>query len=105
MKGKNLAWNCASCNTIGNDLNSLKVVIISLQNEVKKTQKTSNTSSTCEEIIVEFDERLKRKNNAIFFGIAEQDSSLDKNARVVENRSVVSGLMKKFILNVLFLTI
>lgn len=96
-KTKNISWNCVNCNAIGNDINSLKEAILSLQNELR-TLRSNNlvnggTKYEFEDFMQEFEDRQARKRNVIVFGIAEQSSDLDKNTRLAEERSAVIGLL------------
>lgn len=82
---KSINWNCQSCENIGNDINSLKSVIVLLQNEIKELKKTikdvsSNRGSdgfieeSFEEVMLEFEERQKRKKNVIIYGLNESEA-------------------------------
>lgn len=97
VKSKNISWNCVTCNTLGNDIASLKAVILGLQSELRelKANNLKNLSSSVnyEDVIQEVEERQKRRTNIIIFGIAEQSSDLDKNARLSEERLQVAGII------------
>lgn len=94
LKSKHISWNCNNCNALGNDLNSLKAVIISLQNDLReiKSNSVKNLSSNIEfeDVMQEFEERQKRKSNVIIFGVSEQNSDLDKKARLQEEKQAVT---------------
>lgn len=84
--GSGLSWSCSSCALIGNDLNSLKAVIVSLQDEIKTLKEAINTPSVApslslldtEKIIQEVSERERRKTNLMVYGRSE--SSCKSNA-------------------------
>ena len=71
-----------NCIDIGNDLNSIKRVLVSLQEQIKmlkaiiSSSNTSNLSTNpvleSEKIIQEISEREKRKSNIIIYGCKEE---------------------------------
>lgn len=96
---KAISWSCKSCERMGNDLNSLKGVIVALQQEVKdlkialeSVQCDANTmlsDETFEQIMLEFDNRQQRKNNIVLFGLQEQPSNISgEESRVQDNHKV-----------------
>lgn len=98
---KGLNWTCANCQQIGNDINDLKHLIISLQIEIKelKENKANANSSpknfNFEEVIEEINERNRRKRNLIIFGIQEVDPNIPGNVRhETDNKSAYNILNK-----------
>lgn len=90
------SWSCGSCADLGNDLNSLKAIIVALRDEIETLKNTVNgtkpTSSSLsllesEKIIQEFSEREKRKNNLIIYGSNETSNS-NKDQIVVDTASI-----------------
>lgn len=82
---KSLAWTCNDCNQIGNDINSLRAAIVSLQNQIKaitvEAVPTSISNNDFEEVVQEIRERQKKQNNIILFGMKEQNG-LSKDDRL-----------------------
>lgn len=76
-----LSWTCRDCAKLGNDIKSLKTVIVELQKDIKAlkdTMVTTPASSTLslfesEKIIQEIGDREKRKNNIIIYGHPESE--------------------------------
>lgn len=76
-----LSWSCKNCAKIGSDINSLKAVIVALQEEIKvlklsvSTVPPSTAASASlfqtEKVIQEVSERNKRKCNIIIYGRSE----------------------------------
>lgn len=74
-----ITWTCKNCLQLGDDLNSLKSVIVSLQEEIKVLKETvltsppSSSSSLLEseKIIQEITDRDRRKTNIMIFGSRE----------------------------------
>lgn len=70
-----LSWSCKNCAKIGNDLNSLKALVVSLQEDIRVIKERSvcpNSSlMETERIIQEVAERDKRKTNIVVFGAKE----------------------------------
>lgn len=74
-----IAWTCKNCLQYGDDLNSLKLVIASLQEEIKVLRETVLTSSRSsssslledEKIVQEIADRERRKTNIMIFGCKE----------------------------------
>lgn len=101
---KSITWSCKQCESIGNDITSLKSAIVSLQNEIKQLKNTMETvqqpqaqiisNSSFEEIIVEFEERVKRKNNVILYGLPEQPHDVAREARKEFDSNAVKDVMK-----------
>lgn len=85
---KSVAWNCPKCQNIGGDVASLRSVISSLQTEIQHLKVSIQSLSSqpqdnvndekFEEILLEIEERQKRRNNLIIHGLPEQtDGSND----------------------------
>lgn len=74
-----ITWTCKNCLQLGNDLNSLKSVIVSLQDEIRVLKETVLTSppsaSTSlletEKVIQEIADRERRKTNIMIFRCKE----------------------------------
>ena len=71
-----LSWSCTKCRDLGNDIISLKSVIVSLQDEIVKFKETVTPSKlsnllNIERTVAEFQEREKRKNNIMIYGVKE----------------------------------
>lgn len=82
-----LTWTCKKCSTLGNDLNTLKKLIVGLQQEIsdlKNTIKTASPSShsfspqDMETIVQEISQRDKRKTNVIVYGCKEGNYNSNK---------------------------
>lgn len=79
-------WTCKICLKFGNDLNSLKSALASLQDEIKVLKDSILETSSCsnrslidmEKIIREVSERNKRRDNIVIFGSDESDCSTNK---------------------------
>ncbi|CAH0547303.1 unnamed protein product [Brassicogethes aeneus] len=100
---KQLGWSCQRCESIGSDINSLKQVIIQLQEDIKglKTQKQNSNinNDQFEEIVQEINERNIRKKNIILFGFKEQASDLDKEARIAADVTCVTDVFNYLLPN------
>ncbi|KAG5878339.1 hypothetical protein JTB14_023692 [Gonioctena quinquepunctata] len=96
---KSVSWTCTQCESIGSDLNALKAVIMSLQDEVKELKKvaiappTSIPPSVFEDFIHEIQERNVRKCNLMIFGISEQESAQSKDDRLIAELNDVSKVI------------
>lgn len=95
---KALNWTCSNCEQIGNDVNDLKLLILSLQNDIKELKEKNNnvntTASTVnfnfEEVINEINDRNSRKRNLVVFGVKEIDSNMPGNVRAeCDNRTAL----------------
>lgn len=72
-------WTCNNCIEFGEDLNSLKSIIASLQEEIKILKESVLQSATysssslldTEKVIQEISDRDRRKNNIVIFGRPE----------------------------------
>lgn len=90
-----MTWTCKKCLKFGDDLASLKSVIVSLQDEVKALKNTIRESTPCdnvssiqaEMIIQEIQEREKRKNNIIIYG--SRESNCDSNKKQIDLDTVL----------------
>ncbi|KAJ3655952.1 hypothetical protein Zmor_015059 [Zophobas morio] len=81
--GDGLTWSCNNCRKLGNDINSLKAVIISLQEQISTFQSAVTPSRltelmSIEKSVYEFEERQKRANNLMVFGIKEGENLVKK---------------------------
>lgn len=73
------SWTCKKCISLGNDINCLKSVIASLQEDIKNLKESLNKSSSSnsyslldsERVIQEIADRDRRKTNIIIFGCNE----------------------------------
>ncbi|CAH0551004.1 unnamed protein product [Brassicogethes aeneus] len=79
-----LSWSCTICNQMGNDINSLKAIIISLKNDILELKNRDSpivNNFGFEDIIQEINEREKRKSNVIIYNIPEclASSSSDRS--------------------------
>lgn len=108
---KNLSWTCQKCSVVGDDINDLKALIISLQKEIEnlKSVKSSavnectscNTSLDFEEIIQEISDRNARKNNIILYGIVENPTA-DRDGKILHDQQKVSKVLSCVIPEVTF---
>lgn len=93
---KSVSWTCTRCSKLGNDINSLKAAIISLEdklNEIKRnTPHQTKAIPDLEEVIGEINERNKRKNNLIIFGITEENI-LSRNDRMKSEETKVHEIL------------
>lgn len=100
---KSVSWTCNRCDQMGNDINSLKAAIVSLQNEIKsiasKESKDTVGDSQFEEIVQEVVERQNRRNNIIIFGMEEQ-TNLTKEDRINAEKADVSRIFTHLIPNI-----
>lgn len=88
---KSITWCCKGCEAVGNDLTSLRSVIVSLQEEIRNLKAAMDTiqassavglgEDDIEEIISEFEDRQRRKNNVVIFGLSEQPHNLARDVR------------------------
>nr|CAH7763878.1 unnamed protein product [Callosobruchus chinensis] len=68
---KGYDWTCIYCRAVGKDIKDLQALIIKLQSDVKElkaenARRMKSSEFTFEDIITEFSERQKRKNNVVF---------------------------------------
>lgn len=98
---KGLKWSCSDCLDLGDDITSLKTLIISLQEQILQLQKSCTKDPlenlySSENIIQELLEREKRKNNIIIFNAMElndgskQDQSAADSAMVADTLSALN---------------
>lgn len=104
-KSKSLSWTCNNCKLLSGDINQLKTVIADLQKEIhelkaKLTANKPTSTDSFEEILNEFEERHKRKRNVIIYGIAEQDSSLNKESRIAEENNTIKNVLSSISSNI-----
>lgn len=95
---KGVAWTCTSCEAMGNDLNSLKAAIVSLQEEVKELRRVGSlkTEATLsedliEDVVAEISAREKKRKNIILFNIPEP-ASADNAERLAQDAQLVCDL-------------
>lgn len=100
---KGLTWTCTNCHQIGNDVNDLKALIVSLQNDIRELKQKSVNANTAvsnfnfEEVIEEINDRNKRKRNLIIFGLKEQNHNDPSNIRAENDIKVVSEVINKIL--------
>lgn len=96
---KNLNWSCQDCLQVGDNINDLKALIMSLRKEIESL-KSIKTASVCEcnsavdfeAIVQEISDRNARKNNLIFYGMPESLST-DHNVRILHDQQQVSKVL------------
>ncbi|KAK9737595.1 hypothetical protein QE152_g10582 [Popillia japonica] len=85
-----------------NDINSLKALIVQLQDDVRDLKSinslrtadvTTSKSFDLEEIIAEISDRERRKCNLIIFGIEEQDFNKPRTNRIEGDKTVVTEIL------------
>lgn len=82
-------WSCSNCLTLGDDMNGLKSIIVSLQDDIKVLKDALLQSTTApsaslldtERIVQEVADRDRRKNNIVIFG--RDEGNCDSNAQQV----------------------
>lgn len=84
-----LTYTCKHCILLGDDINGLKSAIVSLQHELKQLKATPTTTlndlTNSERIIQEIQNRDRRKDNIIVFGLPEECSNKnDQSSRDVD---------------------
>lgn len=88
---------CVNCREIHNQINDLKNLILSLQDDIKALRE-NNTNVTpsgefdFEEVIAELSERNNRKQNIILFGVQEQDQTKPPQSRIQGDKTVVTNI-------------
>ena len=103
-----LSWSCKNCIDIGNDLNSIKRVLVSLQEEIKVLKATISSSNTSnlttnpllesQKIIQEISEREKRKSSVIINGCKEEKVT-SNNEQLQLDIAQVSNILTNLGLN------
>ena len=92
-----MSWSCKRCASISADLNGLKAVIVSLQEEVAQLRSAVSSSSVVKPVLTMHDtekitqevfERTRRSTNLIIFGSKEEvagsrKSQIDADAALV----------------------
>lgn len=94
---KGYDWTCINCRAIGKDLKDLKALIIKLQKDINdlKNEKdtTENRQIDFEEIVIELEERQKRKKNVIVYNIPEPNSNAALNEQRASDKVNVSAIL------------
>lgn len=83
-------WTCSTCLNLGDDLNGLKSIIVSLQGDIKVLKDAllhSTTASSLslldtERVVQEVADRDRRKTNIVVFG--RDEGNCDSNAQQVD---------------------
>lgn len=94
---KGVEWSCEDCREFGNDLMSLKAIIIELKNDIQQLKDEKITRSNdfdIEDVIAEINERNKRKCNLVFFGLKEQDQGQPVELRTANEKSSVENILR-----------
>lgn len=103
---RSINWSCKNCESIGSDVNSLKAVIVSLQEQVKKLNEcvqsiTDGGATTSvldggqfEELIREVEDRMERKNNLVIYGLPELPGGLTRETRIAGETEGVLKVLK-----------
>ncbi|CAH2001310.1 unnamed protein product [Acanthoscelides obtectus] len=106
-QSKGYSWTCSSCRNINNQINDLKKLILSLQDDIKAikggngaTTHDPKDSFVFEELIEEINNRNSRKRNVIIFGLPEQDQADVPPTRLTKDKSQVVDVLKVVNLNV-----
>ncbi|CAH1986321.1 unnamed protein product, partial [Acanthoscelides obtectus] len=106
-QSKGYSWSCSSCRNINNQINDLKKLILSLQDDIKAikggngaTTHDPKDSFVFEELIEEINDRNSRKRNVIIFGLPEQDQADVPQTRLTKDKSQVVDVLKVINLNV-----
>lgn len=93
---KNITWTCQKCSALGNSIQELKKLIVSMQREIenlKTIRSVPNSSIEFEEVVKEVSERQHRRNNIILYGIAE-NSSTERNIRILHDQQQTSKVLQ-----------
>lgn len=104
---KSIAWNCSSCEGMGDDIAALKTVLISLQKEVNELRASvlslpsraaydSIPEECFEELLHEFEQRQERKYNIIVHGLPESEGTSEED-RATRDCDVVDTMLKSSI--------
>ncbi|CAH2005153.1 unnamed protein product [Acanthoscelides obtectus] len=106
-QSKGCSWSCSSCRHISNQINDLKKLILSLQDDIKAikgrngaTTHDPKDSFVFEELIEEINDRNSRKRNVRIFGLPEQDQADVPQTRLTKDKSQVVDVLKVVNLNV-----
>lgn len=101
---KGCEWSCKSCRSVGNDIKDLKAIIMKLQEDISNlkvdlgaTAAPQISDDRFEDIIREINDRNKRRNNLIVFGVPEQNQELPNNERVSKEKSEVTDILKAIV--------
>ena len=94
-----LKWNCSNCQTVGNDIDSLKLTIINLQknldemkNSINELHVPQSSPLMMENIIQEVTERQKCSCNIMIYGSLE-DSSLNKEQSHAKDSVIINSIV------------
>lgn len=93
-----LSWHCNGCVSLGNDINSLKSIIVKLQDDImdlKKICKVPNAQPSIldtEVIIQEVHERQKRASNFIIYSSSENVGD-NKNTQVIADKELAKSIL------------
>lgn len=94
-----LNWSCTGCREFGIELNGLKALILQLQNDLQdlkrdRTPPVLPEPIQMEDIIVELNERNRRKSNLIIFGIDEQNQGESPENRLTSDKTAVRNILR-----------
>lgn len=98
LSEKGIEWTCAGCREFGNELKGLKALILKLQSDMQelKTGKNSTVAPDpleFEEIVEEVNQRNKRKQNLIVFGLNEQIQRESADVRIERDRNSIINII------------
>lgn len=94
-------WTCSSCRAMGNDIKDLKALIIQLQNEIKDlrnenaqmNQNRITSGIDFEELLSEFTERHKRRNNIVIFKVEEPNQNESLEEQKANDKHTVTAIL------------
>ncbi|CAH1108168.1 unnamed protein product [Psylliodes chrysocephalus] len=94
-------WTCIGCRAMGKDMKDLKALIIQLQNDIKDLRDKNlrivyNRASPdfdFEDVMTEFTERQKRRNNIVIFKVSEPDQNKSLKEQKVIDKNKVSAIL------------
>lgn len=96
-----ITWTCTQCKSVGEDLKSLKALILGLQREIatlKETFKSSSPSTSptlfdVEKVVQEVSEREKRKKCVIFYGVPESQELRSRAEQSANDSSLITEVL------------
>lgn len=97
-----LTWTCKNCAQLGNDINSLKKIIIALQNDINElkskmlTPDATNSQANLldvEKIVQEVADREKRKFNIVVFGLKEDKDLKTNNDQLNADKVILPKIL------------